>query len=276
MEKRYLNNTKHTNPEELAYLYEELPDDIGSICKVVNALLIHPSCLSKYPELKVNEDEIWNNEPRTVYEILMLLNNRNNRGLLVKRNDNEKVVITCRGFTILLVSILRYKGIPARARAGFATYICDDINIDHWICEYWDEVQERWILIDADFMKVDFSPAEFKYSANIFSDSINLKIDPLKYGYDDNLGMPYIIAYLNLDFLLLFHDELWYNPKTYITEKLNWDKCSIYEDAVRNLSEEEKELICELSELMAYPDSNYAKLNKLSKKNSLLLPVKNY
>lgn len=65
-------------------------------------------------------------------------------GIANNKDYNDRVIISCRGFTLLLVSVLRYKGIPARARAGFAPYILNNgINIDHWICEYWDDSKEQ-------------------------------------------------------------------------------------------------------------------------------------
>src|SRR5581483_51489 len=36
-------------------------------------------------------------------------------------------------------------GIPVRARCGFAAYF--DYS-DHWICEYWDAAEERWVSVD--------------------------------------------------------------------------------------------------------------------------------
>lgn len=271
--KRFKKITKHTEARELAYLYDEIPNEIEAICKVVNSLLIHPVRLSEYPELNVSEEEIWNNEPKTVYEILTKLKSKSDQGLLANRNAQEKVIITCRGFTILLTSILRYKGIPARARAGFAPYLCEGVNIDHWICEYWDIDKKKWILLDADFMKIDFSSDEFRYTADVYLNCNNTLDDPYKYGCDDWWGMCYIISYLNLDLLSLVYDELWYNPHTYITEKLVWEKHSNYDSAVINFTKDEKELINKVAKLMTDINKNYNELTDLIKLNDELLPI---
>jgi len=50
---------------------------------------------------------------------------------------------------LLLVSILRHQGVPARARCGFGTYFLPDHYEDHWVAEYWNTDQQRWILVDA-------------------------------------------------------------------------------------------------------------------------------
>jgi len=49
----------------------------------------------------------------------------------------------------MLTSILRYQGIPARARCGFACYFAPDHYEDHWVCEYWNAELQRWITVDS-------------------------------------------------------------------------------------------------------------------------------
>jgi hypothetical protein len=49
----------------------------------------------------------------------------------------------------MLTAILRYQGIPARARCGFGAYFLPNHYEDHWVCEYWNASQDRWVLVDA-------------------------------------------------------------------------------------------------------------------------------
>jgi hypothetical protein len=46
------------------------------------------------------------------------------------------------------VAILRYKGVPARARCGFASYFERGKYVDHWVGEYWNAGEGRWVLVD--------------------------------------------------------------------------------------------------------------------------------
>ena len=57
------------------------------------------------------------------------------------RDADQRVVGTCRHFAVLSCALLRYRGIPARARCGFATYFQKGQGLDHWVTEYWDEAQ---------------------------------------------------------------------------------------------------------------------------------------
>jgi hypothetical protein len=49
----------------------------------------------------------------------------------------------------MLYAILRNQGIPARARCGFGEYFLPDYYEDHWVCEYWNDDQGEWVMVDA-------------------------------------------------------------------------------------------------------------------------------
>lgn len=51
--------------------------------------------------------------------------------------------------TLLTVALLRAGGIPARARCGFTAYFVPGWYDDHWVAEYWDTSERRWIMVDA-------------------------------------------------------------------------------------------------------------------------------
>jgi hypothetical protein len=89
------------------------------------------------------------------------------RPLTEARPHDRKLVGNCRDFSVMLAAILRHQGIPARARCGFGTYFIPDHYEDHWVCEYWNAAQSRWILVDAQLdammqeaLKLDFDPLD--------------------------------------------------------------------------------------------------------------------
>ena len=76
--------------------------------------------------------------------------------LHVARPVERRVVVDCRHFAVLLCAILRHRGVPARARCGFANYIGGDAPLtDHWACEYWDAAHGRWVMEDPDLQRHD-------------------------------------------------------------------------------------------------------------------------
>ena len=78
------------------------------------------------------------------------------------------MVGTCRHFAVLSCALLRYRGIPARARCGFATYFEPGKGLDHWVTEYWDQHGPRRVRIDSEILgqqvlshPEDLQPGEF-------------------------------------------------------------------------------------------------------------------
>ncbi len=71
------------------------------------------------------------------------------RPLNVPRPLELKTVGNCRDHTLLLVSMLCSQGVSTRARCGFGTYFLPGHFEDHWVTEYWNESEKRWIPVDA-------------------------------------------------------------------------------------------------------------------------------
>lgn len=71
------------------------------------------------------------------------------------RPPERRVVGTCRHFAVLSCALLRHRGIPARARCGFATYFQPGQGLDHWITEYWHDQDQRWVRVDSEIIGQD-------------------------------------------------------------------------------------------------------------------------
>ncbi|WP_460405476.1 transglutaminase-like domain-containing protein [Actinophytocola sediminis] len=84
---------------------------------------------------------------RRIADVLDRIRARDSRPLDVAREPAARTAGNCRQFTVLLVSMLRVHGVPARARCGFANYFGGPVNEDHWVAEYWQD--GRWRLADA-------------------------------------------------------------------------------------------------------------------------------
>jgi hypothetical protein len=48
-----------------------------------------------------------------------------------------------------MTAMLQAHDVPARARCGFGGYFLEGRFEDHWVCEYWNAAEDRWVLVDA-------------------------------------------------------------------------------------------------------------------------------
>ncbi len=73
------------------------------------------------------------------------------RPLAEPRDVARRSVGCCRDYALMLASILRHKGIPARVRTGVSLYFVAPegrLIEDHYITEHWDAERVRWELTD--------------------------------------------------------------------------------------------------------------------------------
>ena len=131
-----------------AALLDGLPRDVGGLAKVVQGLLIHEHIAPAYG-VTLSAEQHAQAHMRSVEKMLDCIARQDSRPLPQARPPAERVVGVCRHFTLLHVAMLRRQGTAARARCGFGAYFEKGKFIDHWVTEYWNEDQQRWVLVDA-------------------------------------------------------------------------------------------------------------------------------
>lgn len=253
---------------------KNLPDDINDLCILQRKQIIHPvafdipnirkqsNCfwgdMTKVPITRLDyEDDLF---PTAISMISELL--RKDKTYSVNRKAEDKIHVTCRGEAILLAATLKAKGYSARVRSGFAPYIkYDGVSYDHWITEYYDEIKQRWVLVDADehcpdhemgFDLNDIPRNKFIFGAEAYLGmrTGKYKTEEIYYASDPaTLGLKASIRGLFYDFHSLMNDEIIFLhlPK-YIQDK-NFE-----------LSEEEYIELDNLAELLLEPDKNFDKI----------------
>jgi hypothetical protein len=92
---------------------------------------------------------------RGVPEMLARLRALDGAPLHHARPPELRLLANARHFAVLLAALLRWQGIAARARCGFATYFDYGCFVDHWVCEVWDEAAGRWRRVDAQLDAVE-------------------------------------------------------------------------------------------------------------------------
>lgn len=268
----YLQYGTYTYPGCYKDYLKLLPDDITELGNLICHQVIHRAVLKngntrsnadkkygdmeKYPWLKLKcDDDVLMTAAAMIAELFRLDEN----GFTKNRTVENKIVVTCRYVSVLMSSILKSKGIPARSRAGFAPYCLPNICADHWINQYWYENEQRWITIDADgyfndldFKQFDIPNNKFCWAAQVWLDIRSGKTDGKQYVYADGKGTNGLKASIRsifYDFHALMNNEISYDfQPSYISGKFE------------QLTENDFMEIDTLAELMLNPDSNFNRL----------------
>ncbi len=180
----YCQYSTYTKPGEYAYLYENLPDSLPELCRLVQSQFLH--IIAQYPSYKnkmPNERRYDIQKYTTVESILEGLQHYDSTGLTLNRKPEDRLVLGCQNYALLLASVLKYKGVPARLRYGHATYLVPNFHASHVICEVWNKTEKRWMLVDPNLNMVDFNPDKFDLANEAWIQMQKSEIDPNHYGF---------------------------------------------------------------------------------------------
>jgi hypothetical protein len=168
--------------------------DPVAICSPVHALVLQPRDAEK---LGLPPGRLAENQMRPAAKIVAVLTALGRTPLSLPREADQRVLGTCRHFAVLSCALLRYRGIPARARCGFATYFEPGKGLDHWVTEYWDQKGPRWVRIDSETLgqqvlshPEDLQPGEFLSGGEAWNAYREGRIDADSFGVygTDNWG----------------------------------------------------------------------------------------
>lgn len=144
-----------------------LPKDLGALCEVVQGLLMHGDIAPFLYQLNFSEEQRRDMHIRPVAEMLSRIRAIDPKPLTIAREPSNRMPTICRHFSLMLCAILREQGVPARARCGFGAYFTPGKFEDHWVCEYWNASQARWVMVDAQLdaiqrnaLHIDFDPVD--------------------------------------------------------------------------------------------------------------------
>jgi len=223
----YRQHSVFTDPGRYASLYEALPQDIAGLTRLVQGLLIPPYVELLRKQYHVDPEEIDNEPfgpfgPRRIEDLIERIQTRHAAPLTVERPPVLRIGVICRNYAVLLVSMLRQQGIPARARVGFGGYFQSVYAVDHRITEYWHERQQRWVRVDSmidetqrrnrklTFDTLDIGPHDpFWLAGEVWQRCRAGECDPQDFGDSDvDRGMPPIRYALLHDFAYLNNCEV--------------------------------------------------------------------
>jgi hypothetical protein len=252
-----------------ARLFDGLPHDVGGLAQVVQGLMVHEHIAPAYG-LTLSPEQHAQAHLRSVEKILETIAEQDRKPLPVARPAGERVVGVCRHFTLLHVAMLRAQGVAARARCGFGAYFVERMFIDHWVTEYWNEAQKRWVLVDAqldgrqrELFKIGFDPLDvprdqFLVAGQAWELCRAGKADPDSFAILDMHGRWLIAGNVIRDVAALNNHEM-----------LPWD---VWGAMVRNDAELDLPLIDRLAELSHAPDEHPAELQAAYEDRRIAVP----
>jgi hypothetical protein len=138
-----------------------LPKDLAELCEVVQGVLIHRDMAPFLYSLNLSKEQRDDGNIRPIAQMLTRIHALDARPLTAAREPARRLPSVCRHFSLLLSSMLQEQGIPARPRCGFGAYFNQGKFEDHWVTEYWNDSEKRWILVDAQIdalQKKQFKP----------------------------------------------------------------------------------------------------------------------
>jgi hypothetical protein len=138
-----------------------LPADPVALCRSVTSLVLHPMFTGG---VALTPARLADNQLRPAASIAAALLRLDPAPLDRPRPPERRVVGTCRHFVVLSCALLRHRGIAARARCGFGTYFRAGQGLDHWITEYWQPADSRWVRVDTQHLDGGFTddPADLR------------------------------------------------------------------------------------------------------------------
>jgi hypothetical protein len=257
----YARPAAMTEPGACAPLLEGLPREIPALAELVQGLLLHEHMAAPAYGVTLSDERRAGSHLRSAEQMLGRIRERDSRSLSVARELDERLVGTCRNFSVLAVAMLRAAGVPARARCGFGAYFMPGRFVDHWVAEYWHDGQGRWVRVDAqldraqrellrpDFDVLDVPHNRFLIAGDAWALCRSGAADPDTFGIHDMHGYWFIAGNLVRDLAALNKVEL-----------LPWDDWGAMPGPDDPIGAEQLALFDELAALTRDSDASFAEL----------------
>ena len=256
----YTKQVGFTSAGGHAAAFGRLPNEVAALSAVAQGVVIHEHIAPSYG-VTLTDDDRASVHLRKVADLLDLILAKDPRPLDVAREPAARIAGNCRQFTVLLVSMLRAHGTPARARCGFGAYFGTPLNEDHWVAEYWRD--GRWRLADAqldehqrglfaiDFDVTDVPRDRFLVAGDAWAACRAGDADPAAFGLSmtEEAGFWWIAGNLMRDVAALNNAEM-----------LPWDAWGVMPGPDDRIDEDRVALFDELAALTAVPDDDFDEL----------------
>jgi Transglutaminase-like superfamily len=255
-----------TSPGAYDRALEQLPDDLESLVRIVQGLVIHEFVAESFYGTTISADRRQESHIRPARRMIERIFTLDDRPLTVRRPPERRLVGVCRHFMVLLLAMLRAKRIPARGRCGFGAYFNPGYFEDHVVCEYWNASEGRWVLADPQFDDVwrerlgirhnvlDVPRDQFLVASEAWARCRRGDAEPNKFGIvqGNQRGSWFLAANL-------IHDAALLNK----VEMLRWDAWGAIPRPNQPLPLDDVALFDQLASLTREPDESFESLRAL-------------
>ncbi len=253
--------------------FSALPRDIASLCDVIQGVLIHRDVAPFLYGLTLSEEQRDDAHIRPIAQMLERIRALDSRPLTIAREPADRLPSVCRHFSLMLCSVLRQQGVPARPRCGFGEYFTPGKFEDHWVCEYWNAGDARWILVDAQLdgvqrkaLNVDFNPHDvprdrFIIAGDAWDQCRSGRADANRFGlsFINEHGLWFIAGNVVRDLASLNRMEM-----------LPWDVWGLMELGDASLTPEKKALLDRVAALTLAGDESFADVRAIYESDNRL------
>ena len=234
-------------------LIDALPSDLASLRHASSQLVFHYRAgdfakdnvpTSRLPEINLRYADAL---------LATLLTRGAKPTLLGDRAPVDRVVGCCRDAVVLFLTLARHKGIPARGRVGFATYIRKGWYMDHVVAEVWDQEEKRWRLVETELEDeinrvdyLDLTEEQFITGPRAWRLARGGEVDAARFVVSPALELPVLRGWPYLAHNVL-HDLVWWDKK----EMLLWDYWGVQGELEDDAKEVPETLVKVLDDISA-------------------------
>jgi hypothetical protein len=253
-----------------------LPKDVAKLCEIIQGALIHRDMADFAYGAKLSEERKNDAHIRPMGDVLARIRALDNRPLTVAREPGHRMAGVCRHFAVMLCAILRGQGVAARARCGFGAYLTPGKFEDHWVCEYWNTGEARWILVDAQLDSVqrklfrpDFDPLDVPHDRFIIAGDA-WQMCRAGRAEENRFGLSYVPGLNGMWFIAgnVLRDLASLNR----IEVLPWDVWGLMQMGDAGLLDEKGALLDRVAALTLAGDSSFAEMRAIYENDRLRVP----
>ena len=112
----YASHGPMTDPGEASALIDPLPNDVAALSRVIQGLGIYDVVARDFYGFEPPENRLSEIHLRPIAERLARIMELDDQPLHIARKPECRALQRCNSFALMLVTMLRAKGVPARSR----------------------------------------------------------------------------------------------------------------------------------------------------------------